>query len=539
MRSRPGWRLGLVAAVAASLGFTLLQPASGDAALPTGAPSDTAAADGAEGLGFAVQLGPEQRVIGPTDQGDNPYFSETRNGKLYGYFGTSRTVEWRSKANKRLSHPRVIIDRGLPGKFDDCGAWLNGSIQKYGRHWVAFYHSEGSTGGHGCDPYGKTNVDRMAIVESTNAGLTWRRPNYPNNVVLAGEGATASHGLSNANGGRVVRIGEYLYIFYRTRGERNGASGIHMARALASGFGRPGTWKKYYCTSPVIGTPVCSWNQDGIGGKSTPIGGLSEKSRFVIWNAALNRWIGLDASGKQGFRMFASQVGSGATDDARQYNALFDDHGFPMKWAGSEDVYPLVSTENDKYVDQWGGTVRNARSKQLYAYPSLGGLQGQSCCTGSSFYIYYVKLFPGDKFTKRYLFRREVKVIATDQALNRVELTTYKNRKGKRFSSTEAPKSKSYKRQGAVGYLLAHGEVAGWKQVFDCTRRGDHALYANKCKTGWKPYRRVGFVYPQKTTTASVAVYRCYAKKSHYASSSRGCDGGKREARLGFAMKGF
>ena len=299
----------------------------------------------AEALGFAVQLGPEQRLIGPTGEGDNPYFSERRNGKLFGYFGTSRTLEWRSNNNTRLTHARVIIPRGQPGRFDDCGAWRNGSVQKLtARHWIGFYHAEGSTPGNGCDAYDTTNVDRMAMVETTNAGRTWRRPNYPNNVVLTGEGATASGGKANASGGRTVRVGDYYYAFFRTaRGAQPGESGIHIARSKVSDRGKPGTWKKYYCTSPVIGTPVCSWSQPGIGGKSTPIGGLSEKARYVVWNSTLNRWIGLDATGRIGFRMFASHVGVGATDAERRQSALFDSDGFPVKWAGFENVYPLVS----------------------------------------------------------------------------------------------------------------------------------------------------------------------------------------------------
>ena len=165
-------------------------------------------------------------------------------------------------------------------------------------------------------------------------------------------------------------------------------------------------------------------------------------------------------------------------------------------------------------------------------------MEGQSCCTGKSFFIYYVKLFPGEKFTHRYLFRRKVTVVKSDTALNRVELTTYRNGKGKRFSLTEASKDKRFRRIGASGHLLSHS-TAGWKPVFDCSRRGDRALFVVKCKKGWKPIRRVGFVHPTKTGQASVPVFRCFdrRKKSHFASSSAKCGGAKREVRLGFALR--
>src|SRR5436190_14402095 len=136
--SRSRWQLGLVAVVAAALPVSLLSPSEGAASAPAPAASSAAsshAARAADPIGFAVQLGPEQRLMGPTGEGDNPYFSERRGGKLYGYFGTSRTKEWLSRNNTRLTHPRIVLDRGRPGRFDDCGAWMVGPFMKLtGRH---------------------------------------------------------------------------------------------------------------------------------------------------------------------------------------------------------------------------------------------------------------------------------------------------------------------------------------------------------------------------------------------------------------------
>ena len=76
---RARWLLGLAAVVAATLSVSLLQSTGGAATAPAAsAPATAEVAAGAE-LGFAVQLGPEQRVTGPTDQGDNPYFSWKTN----------------------------------------------------------------------------------------------------------------------------------------------------------------------------------------------------------------------------------------------------------------------------------------------------------------------------------------------------------------------------------------------------------------------------------------------------------------------------
>ena len=291
---------------------------------------------------------------------------------------------------------------------------MQGTIQKYSDKWVAFYHAEGKgPGSDDCDHYGDTTVWRMARAVSTNGGRTWTRPGYPNNVVVAGVGATASTGNTNAGTGRVVKVGNYLYMFFKTaHGPNPGPSGIQVARASVSSEGAPGSWKKYYCHPATLLEPAyCAFDEPGIGGKSTQIGGISEKARYIAWNTALDRWIGFDASGKRGFRLYASEVGAGATDEVQQRDALFDADGNPKRWMNWTDTYPLVSTATDKYVDQWGGDIRNRRSKQLYAYPSIGGVDGSSWLTGNTFYVYYVKLFPGDKFTHRYLFRRKVTVV--------------------------------------------------------------------------------------------------------------------------------
>jgi hypothetical protein len=497
-----------------------------------------------EPSGFAVQLGPEQRLLGPTGQGDNPYFSEKRGRRLYGYFGTSRTIEWRANNNTRLTRPRIILDRGRRGKFDDCGAWMAGSFMKItAKKWIAFYHAEGSADNHNgvCDHYADTTVWRMAMAMTTNRGRSWSRPGYADNknVVLTGTNATRTTGVTNAGNGRAVRVGDYYYIFFETaHGTQPGPAGVHVARAAVSPDGMPGAWKKYYCHPATLLEPAyCDFDEPGIGGRSTPIGGISEKARHLVWNGFLNRWLGFDASGRRGFRLYASEAGTGATLTERQQSALFDGDGNPRKWQDVTDVYPLVSTSTDKYVDQWGGDIRNRRSKQLYAYPSIVGARGQSNFSDSGFYVYYVKLFPGEKFTHRYLFRRKVTLVASTTALNRVELTTYKNGKGQKFSSTEAPKEKTFRRVGPTGYLLSHSGVTGWKQVFDCTRKGDHALFAAKCKIGWRAVRRVGFVSTTKTVEADVPIYRCVAKQRHYAANARSCGGGRREALVGWAMQ--
>jgi hypothetical protein len=201
-------------------------------------------------------------------------------------------------------------------------------------------------------------------------------------------------------------------------------------------------------------------------------------------------------------------------------------------------IYPPVTHQDDPLVDTWN---RTRRAKQLYAYPSILSANGSSNTTGKSFYIYYVKLFPGDDFPERYLMRRRLTITKEDQSrLHRVALTTYVSTKdGRRRTSTERPVQKSFRARSDVGYLLSNGEIHdGWRQVFECAKNGDYRLRTLKCASGERKYRRVGWISPDRTADATVPIFRCYnrKKKNHFASTSRGCLGFRREVRLGYGL---
>lgn len=494
----------------------------------------------AASLGFQVQLGPEQRLIGPTGEVDIPYYSERgRDGKLFGVAGTSRAKFWRTANNTHLSHPRLVLDRGRAGRFDECGVWMM-SIQKVTRtNWLGFYHAESKGTSSDCDHVADTTVWRMGVATTTDAGRTWRKRgfggthSYPDNVILTGTGSTKTTGRRHAGNGRVVRIGNFYYMFFQAaHSDEPDLPGVYVARAPVSGKGFG--WQKYYCPPPTAlnPDPACGFTEPGIGGRATPLDRINEKSRYVSWNGFLKRWIGLDASGRGGFRLFASERVGGTVTPAAQVNAA-------LTWKGSTDIYAPVSTPNDLRVDQWGGHTRGPGSKQLYAYPSILGERGDSSRSGKTFYIYYMKLFPGDKFNARYLFRRKVTLKASAHPMNRVQLTVYKDRRsGKRRATTEAPKLKSFRGVGSAGYLLSH-PANGWRQVFDCKRRTDFALFVGDCKTGWQRYRRVGWIRTTRTPAASIPVYRCFdrRKNSHFVATRPGCAGARKEVRLGFALR--
>jgi len=498
-------------------------------AAPSGADVSARAVAESALSGFVVQVGPEERVYGPTGKVDFPYFSErTASGKLIGFISNNDSYRTTSRNNNaKLVQPKLILKRGPAGSFDKCGAWLIGSVYKAtAQHWIALYHAEAAGAGDDdrCIFKDESVVASVAWAESTDGGMTWRKTGYPRNQVLTQDSALGGPRAEDATMGRMFRVGDYLYLYYgATAAGNDDAKRLHVARSTVTDQGRPGTWKKYYCTA--LGS--CGFTQPGLGGHSTPIDKIDPSARAIVPNTYLGRYLALYATGKDGFRLYVS-------------DSLIGDPADPaLHWPGSIPIYPAVSHSDDGLVDQWG--TRTSRSKQLYGYPSIISATGDSNVSGQTFYIYYVKLFPGGDFPERYLMRRKVTLSKTSTGPNRVALTTYFNKlDGRRRTSTERPESRTYRPQSTTVYLAGQGTQAanGFSEVFECKKRADFLLRIGGCAVGQVPVRRVGWISPVATDVATIPVYRCFnrAKRNHFASTDRKCLGFRRETRLGFGL---
>lgn len=486
--------------------------------------------------GFTVQVGPEQRVFGPSGLTDFPYFSERSGKTLLGFISNNdsyRTVQTRSGLLKR---PTVIIKRGKPGSFDKCGAWLIGSVYKKpsSRTWIGTYHAEAAGKGDNnrCIFNDDSVVASIGRAVSQDAGKTWKKS--PGGPVVTQDDSLNSPKTEDATLGRMIKVGDYLYLFYgASPSSTDTGRQLMVARSPVSELGARGTWRKWHCTT-LLGQRSCDWSEPGLGGKSTPIAKLDPMARVMTPNTYLGHWIALAATGTKGFKLWVSNTNTS--------NAPVDPDGpvDNIAWAGSMNIYPLVSSLDDPQVDNWN---RTKRAKQLYGYPSIVGLKGESHTSGQSFYIYYVKLFPGGDFPERYLMRRKVTLSKLDTSeLNRVALTTYfRKSDGRRRSSTERPIQNAFRPQSQAGYLLAE-EREGWVDVFECVRRGNFQLRQTKCNTGESKYRRVGWIRTTAGDGATVPIYRCFnrSKNNHFVTTSTTCGPGARRAQpglLGYGLK--
>jgi hypothetical protein len=481
---------------------------------------------------FEVQLGPEQKLSGPNGEIDTPFFSE-RNaaGNLVGFSGNGTSYEFDTQGNTKLLNGRAVVPMGARGTIDGCGAWLSSIYKvpqngKPSAHWVGWYHAEAPGAGQNgtCSYADASTVWRVAQVVSWNSGRTWTKASYPNNVVLTQDTALTAPITQDAGNPRVIAVGSYLYMYYQAATRDSDLRQLNIARAPLSSLGAPGSWKKYFC-----GSLSCGFTEPGIGGRSTGLKNIAPSSRYVVWNSYLGRFIAPQASGRAGFALrVAAAVPSGQA---------------ALDWPSAATIYPEVSTVDDPRVDLWG-SGRTSSSRSLYAYPSLLGANGESATTGQSFYLYYMKIFPGDGFSKRNLFRRKVSLVKVGSAypINRVQLTTYVDAKGHRRTTTEQPKAAGYRIQTSVGYLgTAGGYLSGkgWHDVFECPApHGDAYLRVAGCPTGITPVRRVGWISPTRTALAKVTIYKCWDKKTarHFNSTSSTCSGKRRQGVLGYGL---
>ncbi|WP_183093434.1 hypothetical protein [Nocardioides stalactiti] len=529
LTSRRGIALGALLACVATTGSVV-------GAGPSGAERPVARAAGADPLtGFTVQVGPEERVYGPTGLTDFPYFSERDStGTLLGFISNNDSYRVSTTDNKSIKDPRMILERGQARTFDKCGAWLIGSVYKQTANtWVALYHAEGAGAGDDdrCVFSDDSVVASVGRAVSTDAGRTWRKTGQ----VLTQDDRMNGPKTEDATMGRLIRYGDYLYFYYAASnyGSVDTSRSLHVARSSVSDAGARGTWKKWHCYKPsALAAKRCDFGgtgNEGLGGESSPLKTIDPMARVIVPNTFLHRNVALYASGSRGFRLWISNTAAGVApiDPANPASE--------GAWAGSVQIYPAVSTQHDPLVDTWN---RTPKAKQLYAYPSIVATNGDSNTSGQTFYIYYVKLFPGGDFPERYLMRRLVTLVPASVSMNRVALTTYVRKSdGRRRTSTERPIQKSFKAKSSNVYVLSKHRN-GWVDLFECVKKGDYRLRAKACATGERAYRRVGYVRPTAGDSASIPIYRCFNKRkgNHFASTSRRCEGAKREAKLGYGL---
>jgi hypothetical protein len=399
-----------------------------------------------------------------------------------------------------------VIGPGTAGEFDECGAWIHGAdLGADGKTVTGWYHAE-SGYCHGETAATERPVKTIAFSVSTDRGLTFQKPSYPKNIVLAASPAQiamASASLTEGNGDfSVVRLGDWYYMFFGDAS--NGHMGV--ARADVHGGGAPGTWSKWY---------LGAFTEPGVGGQSSDIGPLLAG---VSYNTAIGRFVGLT---------YQSSLGDG-------FRVAFSPEG--TSWTVVDA--PLVPT-GTRWSDTASGWIQ---------YQTIVAPDGTRSWT-DAFQLYY--MFDRPTFaSRRLLTSRVTMVIASTPVVGpkvSVDLLRY-----------YSPSAGKHRVTSAVPLPLSgSGDFAPEARLGSVfTRGGDGLLELDDCFYGTTGYvvspggacdttsmtkmDVIGWAYspasPQPPGTR--AIYRCYVATAddHFVSLDPQCEGGgsKVEALLGY-----
>jgi len=255
----------------------------------------------------------------------------------------------------------------------------------------------------------------------------------------------------------------------------------------------------------------------------------------VSYNSYLiNRYISIQTYGRWGFFLSVSEGEN-----------IFSWQVYPKM------IYPLVSHNNDQTVDNW--LARDETCKQVYGYPSLISLDGNSHVTGQQFYLYYMKVFPREDFTKRYLLRRKITFFKnpTYNFLAKVSLSKYEKQNPKKTKiSTEISKpDEGYRKISTIGYLLPYREsnfyslyecyIPGWQDYMPSVADPSVFNWEHCENVGDVFIRRIGWISKIQTLDANVPLYRCFDEQNldHFLSTDPNCEGKTKEYLIGYVFQ--
>jgi hypothetical protein len=163
----------------------------------------------------------------------------------------------------RFTKATKVLDKGLPGEFDNGYAGANSVVRAKTGELLAFYHSEDQEGmktvGNGIPGF----YCRVALAISHDDGTTFEK----RGPILSGQlPKDPRRGADQGLGEPCVLTepsGEFLYAYY-TSHERVGGRGVDicLARCPVTAVLEPGAWRKFH---------EGAFSEAGVGGKDTPV----------------------------------------------------------------------------------------------------------------------------------------------------------------------------------------------------------------------------------------------------------------------------
>lgn len=440
-----------------------------------------------------------ERVDGPSNRADSPVVFFHHGQGVRGYFGNRFT--YRLEGPDTLSAQPMLEQVIGPGtEWDDDGTWIQ-AIPADGSY--GWYHAE-----QGQSPSFKT----VAFAESHDGGLTFTKPDYPNNQVI-----TPSFDVDAVNQGEgdptVIQHGNYYYMFYTRRRSR---WVVGVARALVSSRGVSGSWRKW---------DGQGWNNPGLGGETPDsLGILGSVASLYDPTAQVALFRTERHVTPQGIYITIGDI---------------DPPGSFVRM--KEPLMPLE-----------GVAWSRPAPTELVGYTAPVGLYGGNAWS-SVFVLYYLYIPPGGGYSDGYLVRRTVRVARFDTPPSPqvyLRMTRWKATEGipDYWCTTALPDGPYTLDNEHLGYVLTvQPQDAPSKELLEYrSSAGDHIVVdfdPNKLAPGYVRLRSLGWIYHQRRP-GTVPWYRCLRQEqgvwNHFISTDPNGEGlaTKVEWRMGYALLG-
>ncbi|MDQ3252811.1 MAG: hypothetical protein M3R15_02715 [Acidobacteriota bacterium] len=449
---------------------------------------------------LSFRIGKAVRVIGPrADVPDSPFVAFDTGVGIRGYTANKFTykIEGPNLESLRLNTTIPVIGAGSAGNFDECGAWLIG-VDKQGARIHGWYHAEEK-----CNYSIEQTHKSVAYAYSEDWGLTFIKPNYPNNNVLSAAENSVQGRTTGQGDQTVIKFGKYYLMYFLD----NETYRTGVARSPISNCGLPGSWSKWH---------KGLFTEPGIRGKFTPLGLLGTSSslyRDPSSNQAYVALIGVD-KWFGGFKMSLSS-------DGINFEQVQD---------------PLLYVPQEEWV-------RDSNKGELLIYPSVVAPDANSSWR-NSFYLFYTYLQPGEDFSNRYLIRRKVEVSSPGKLTSpqvKVELSSYySTRRGRHWvTTTMVPDEYTFEKR--VGYVFTSFK-RGMQELQECYRPArDQHVVGISCSgiQNSKKLRTLGWIWAEQRA-GTVPLYSCYkdSTEDHFVSALHKCENyqARTEFTLGYVL---
>lgn len=452
----------------------------------------------------AFEVGPPEIVMGPSTYVDSPLNAIQVGDTVRAYVGNVETVLLEGAGVADLEPTdRVVVGRGRDEtEFDWCGSWLDAverDLQDPGllRAW---YHAEAD-----CAYTANQTHKSIAYAESRDGGLTFTKPDYPDNQVVRSPYGGASGHHTGRGAPSVVRRDGHFYLYYQdVRPDLSTVTAV--ARAPVSSGGVPGSWRNY--TEGADGRG--SWTADALGGPATALETTVPASSVSVHTPSDEVVLVRQHATSGGVVL---QVSS----DGIHFKAL------------PEPIVPYLASQ---VRTDWGEVNR----QQVIGYTSIVADDGAREW-GGSFSLFHLYVFPGGTLRgERYLVRREVTVTEAraDQPRSTIALTEYVDPGSGDTFGTSAPMLEEYAAGEVLGFLLG-SPGADRRPLFECTSAGGDRFVAAACGTGARTGRLVGYVFKEQQD-GTVGLVRCVTDAGdRFTTTAEDCDSrGSSQSELGF-----